>query len=174
MVGERFRDVPRLGVQPQTVGELHGEPSPQKGEPYRTAPERARQVGRRVAYIIKDWHSHDQYLMDTLARRCRDVLALRRRQRRRTLSGRRIWRRLPSENSLGADRQPHLGARASAPAKPIRCSTRTAAPGISTTCSSVTALHADVRQRQPDADHPSERVPRRRHIAASGPALIAS
>jgi choline dehydrogenase-like flavoprotein len=31
--------------------------------------------GRRVAYIIKTWHSHDQYLMDTVAGRCRDVLA---------------------------------------------------------------------------------------------------
>src|SRR6185295_7610855 len=30
---------------------------------------------RKVAYIVKTWHSHDQYLMDTLAARCRDVLA---------------------------------------------------------------------------------------------------
>jgi len=31
--------------------------------------------GRRVAYIIKNWHPHDQFLMDTIAARCRDVLA---------------------------------------------------------------------------------------------------
>jgi choline dehydrogenase-like flavoprotein len=31
--------------------------------------------GRKVAYIVKTWHPHDQYLMDTIARRCRDVLA---------------------------------------------------------------------------------------------------
>jgi choline dehydrogenase-like flavoprotein len=30
---------------------------------------------RPVAYIIKRWHEHDDYLMDTLARVCRDVLA---------------------------------------------------------------------------------------------------
>jgi hypothetical protein len=30
---------------------------------------------RKVGYILKDWHSHDDYLMDTLAGRCRDVLA---------------------------------------------------------------------------------------------------
>jgi choline dehydrogenase-like flavoprotein len=30
--------------------------------------------GRRVAYIIKEWHSHDRYLMDTLAEQCARVL----------------------------------------------------------------------------------------------------
>lgn len=29
---------------------------------------------RKVAYIIKQWHSHDQYLMDTLAEQCARVL----------------------------------------------------------------------------------------------------
>jgi choline dehydrogenase-like flavoprotein len=32
--------------------------------------------GRPVAYIIKEWHSHDRYLMDTLASQCRKVLEL--------------------------------------------------------------------------------------------------
>ncbi|WP_414568075.1 GMC family oxidoreductase [Nostoc sp. CCY 9925] len=32
--------------------------------------------GRPVAYIIKEWHSHDRYLMDTLAQMCGDVLKL--------------------------------------------------------------------------------------------------
>jgi len=31
--------------------------------------------GRRVAYIIKRWHPHDEYLMRTLAEKCRDILA---------------------------------------------------------------------------------------------------
>jgi choline dehydrogenase-like flavoprotein len=30
--------------------------------------------GRRVAYIVKDWHEHDRYLMDTIAERCARVL----------------------------------------------------------------------------------------------------
>jgi choline dehydrogenase-like flavoprotein len=30
--------------------------------------------GRPVAYVIKTWHSHDRYLMDTMARQCGDVL----------------------------------------------------------------------------------------------------
>jgi choline dehydrogenase-like flavoprotein len=30
--------------------------------------------GRNVAYIVKDWHSHDRYLMDVLAEKCADVL----------------------------------------------------------------------------------------------------
>ncbi len=31
--------------------------------------------GRRVAYVIKTWHAHDQHLMMTLAGQCRDILA---------------------------------------------------------------------------------------------------
>jgi len=30
--------------------------------------------GRKSAYIIKNWHSHDRALMDTLANTCRDIL----------------------------------------------------------------------------------------------------
>jgi choline dehydrogenase-like flavoprotein len=30
--------------------------------------------GRQVAYIIKDWHSHDQALMNTLAHQCGEIL----------------------------------------------------------------------------------------------------
>ena len=29
---------------------------------------------RPVAYIIKDWHSHDKYLMNVLADQCRNIL----------------------------------------------------------------------------------------------------
>jgi choline dehydrogenase-like flavoprotein len=32
--------------------------------------------GRPVAHIIKEWHSHDRYLMDTLAKQCGRVLKL--------------------------------------------------------------------------------------------------
>jgi choline dehydrogenase-like flavoprotein len=31
--------------------------------------------GRNVAFIIKQWHAHDRYLMDVLANKCRDILA---------------------------------------------------------------------------------------------------
>jgi len=31
--------------------------------------------GRKVGYIIKSWHPHDRFLMDTIARQCRDILA---------------------------------------------------------------------------------------------------
>ena len=31
---------------------------------------------RPVAWIIKDWHSHDRYLMDVLANQCREILKL--------------------------------------------------------------------------------------------------
>jgi choline dehydrogenase-like flavoprotein len=31
--------------------------------------------GRPAAYIVKDWHPHDQALMDTLADQCRQILA---------------------------------------------------------------------------------------------------
>ena len=31
---------------------------------------------RPVALIIKDWHSHDRYLMDVLANQCREILRL--------------------------------------------------------------------------------------------------
>ncbi|MBY5523578.1 GMC family oxidoreductase [Rhizobium leguminosarum] len=30
--------------------------------------------GRPAAYVIKDWHSHDKYLMDTMAEQCGNVL----------------------------------------------------------------------------------------------------
>ena len=30
--------------------------------------------GRPVAYVVKDWHAHDKYLMDTLAEQCANVL----------------------------------------------------------------------------------------------------
>lgn len=32
--------------------------------------------GRPVAYIVKDWHQHDRYLMDTLAEECAKVLRI--------------------------------------------------------------------------------------------------
>jgi hypothetical protein len=48
---------------------------PQKANRIELHPSVRDKWGRRVAYIIKTWHSHDQYLMDTLARKCRDVLA---------------------------------------------------------------------------------------------------
>ncbi len=42
--------------------------------------------GRPVAYILKDWHAHDSYLMNVMAEQCARRPALRRRRRRRRLS----------------------------------------------------------------------------------------
>ena len=92
--------------------------------------------GRAVAYIIKDWHAHDRTLMDTLARpvrarSCATAATAARDYRRRGL-GRRQRRSRGSPTTSSA-------ARASAPIRPTRCSTRTAAPGSSTTSTSPTA-----------------------------------
>lgn len=31
--------------------------------------------GRKAAYVIKDWHAHDKYLMDVLAKKCAQILS---------------------------------------------------------------------------------------------------
>jgi choline dehydrogenase-like flavoprotein len=48
---------------------------PQKANRIELHPSVRDKWGRRVAYIIKTWHSHDRYVMDTLAAKCRDLLA---------------------------------------------------------------------------------------------------
>ena len=47
---------------------------PQRGNRIELHPNIRDKWGRKVAYIIKDWHSHDRYLMDTLAEQCARVL----------------------------------------------------------------------------------------------------
>ena len=53
--------------------------------------------GRPVAYVIKDWHSHDQALMDTLADQCGEIL--RRGGEGVQFSGRGLGRRRRSRGS---------------------------------------------------------------------------
>ncbi len=48
---------------------------PQKSNPIELHPSIRDKWGRNVAFIIKQWHAHDRYLMDTLANKCRDILA---------------------------------------------------------------------------------------------------
>jgi choline dehydrogenase-like flavoprotein len=48
---------------------------PQKANRIELHPRVRDKWNRKVAYIIKGWHSHDNYLMDTLALCCRNVLA---------------------------------------------------------------------------------------------------
>lgn len=48
---------------------------PQKTNHIELHPDIRDKWGRNVAYIIKQWHPHDRYLMDTMAKRCRDILA---------------------------------------------------------------------------------------------------
>jgi choline dehydrogenase-like flavoprotein len=48
---------------------------PQKSNRIELHPAIRDKWGRNVAFIIKQWHAHDRYLMDTLANKCRDVLA---------------------------------------------------------------------------------------------------
>lgn len=48
---------------------------PQKTNRIELHPDIRDKWGRNVAYIIKQWHPHDRYLMDTIARKCRDILA---------------------------------------------------------------------------------------------------
>lgn len=47
---------------------------PQRGNRIELHPTIRDKWNRQVAYIIKDWHSHDRYLMDTLAEQCAQVL----------------------------------------------------------------------------------------------------
>jgi Choline dehydrogenase and related flavoproteins len=75
IVGERFRTFLDLEFNRRLSVSFMANQVPQKANRIELHPSVRDKWGRRVAYIIKTWHSHDQYLMDTLARRCRDVLA---------------------------------------------------------------------------------------------------
>jgi choline dehydrogenase-like flavoprotein len=48
---------------------------PQKTNRIELHPDVRDKWGRNVAFIIKEWHAHDRYLMDILAKKCRDILA---------------------------------------------------------------------------------------------------
>ena len=131
--------VPRLQFNRRLSVSFMANQVPQKANRIELHPSVRDKWGRRVAYIIKAWHSHDQYLMDTIARKCRDVLAF---------GGDNGGGHFPSKGlaaCISARTRSHaspttsLAARGSARTKPIRCSTRTAVRGVSTTCTSVTA-----------------------------------
>ena len=135
---------------------------PLRKQPDRTAPDGARQVGPPGG-LHHQGLAQPRPVPDGHAGRAvrGGSSRYRRRWRRRRISGDREGRRVQ-----GGKRQrcgsptTSWAARASATTRPIRCSTRTAAPGASIICTSPTAPSCRPRRRQPDADHPGQCLPR--------------
>jgi choline dehydrogenase-like flavoprotein len=75
IVGDRFDSFLDLEFNRRLSVSFMANQVPQKENRIELHPTVRDKWGRRVAYIIKTWHSHDKYLMDTIAGRCRDVLA---------------------------------------------------------------------------------------------------
>jgi choline dehydrogenase-like flavoprotein len=75
MVGDRYRDFLNFNFNRRLSVSFMANQLPQKSNRIELHPRVRDKWGRQVAYIVKTWHPHDQYLMDTIARRCRDVLA---------------------------------------------------------------------------------------------------
>lgn len=75
VVGEKFANFLNFQFNRRLSISFMGNQVPQKANRIELHPNVRDKWGRRVAYIIKTWHSHDRYLMDTLARKCGDVLA---------------------------------------------------------------------------------------------------
>ena len=75
MVGNRYRDFLNFQFNRRLSVSFMANQLPQKSNHIELHASVRDKWGRKVAYIVKGWHPHDQYLMDTIARRCRDVLA---------------------------------------------------------------------------------------------------
>jgi choline dehydrogenase-like flavoprotein len=75
MVGDSYRDFLNAQFNRRLSVSFMANQLPQKANHIELHANVRDKWGRKVAYIVKSWHPHDQYLMDTLARRCRDVLA---------------------------------------------------------------------------------------------------
>jgi len=75
VVGDKFKDFLNQQFNRRLSVSFMANQVPQKTNRIELHPTVRDKWGRRVAYIIKNWHSHDQYLMDTIATRCKDVLA---------------------------------------------------------------------------------------------------
>jgi choline dehydrogenase-like flavoprotein len=75
MVGDRYRDFLNFQFNRRLSVSFMANQLPQKSNHIELHSTVRDKWGRRVAYIVKGWHPHDQYLMDTIAMRCRDVLA---------------------------------------------------------------------------------------------------
>jgi choline dehydrogenase-like flavoprotein len=75
MVGDRYRDFLNFQFNRRLSVSFMANQLPQKSNHIELHSTVRDKWGRKVAYIVKGWHPHDQYLMDTIAARCRDVLA---------------------------------------------------------------------------------------------------
>jgi choline dehydrogenase-like flavoprotein len=75
IVGERFRAFLNDQFNRRLSVSFMANQLPQKTNRIELHPTVRDKWGRNVAYIIKEWHPHDRYLMDTLANMCRDILA---------------------------------------------------------------------------------------------------
>ena len=74
MIGDRLADFLQTQFNRRLSVSFMANQVPQKSnriELHRTVRDK---WGRRVAYIVKGWHEHDRYLMDTIADRCARVL----------------------------------------------------------------------------------------------------
>jgi choline dehydrogenase-like flavoprotein len=75
VVGDKFLDFLNGQFNRRLSVSFMANQIPQKTNRIELHPTVRDKWGRRVAYIIKQWHPHDKYLMDTLADKCREILA---------------------------------------------------------------------------------------------------
>lgn len=75
LIGEHLADYLRGNFMNRLSMSFMANQVPQKTNRIELHPRVRDKWNRKVAYIIKGWHSHDNYLMDTLALCCRNVLA---------------------------------------------------------------------------------------------------
>jgi choline dehydrogenase-like flavoprotein len=74
MVGDRLADFLTTQFNRRLSVSFMANQVPQKSNRIELHPTVRDKWGRRVAYIVKGWHEHDRFLMDTIAERCARVL----------------------------------------------------------------------------------------------------
>ncbi len=159
MVGDKYRDFLNFQFNRRLSVSFMANQVPQKSNHIELHSTVRDKWGRRVAYIVKGWHAHDQYLMDTIAMRCRDVLAFGGDGGRGTYPVEGFGGVYTSENSLARIANHILGG--------ARFGTDEGDSVLDPNCRAWhfdnlirhrRLLHADLGQRQPDVDHPGECV----------------
>jgi choline dehydrogenase-like flavoprotein len=74
LIGDRLADFLHVQFNRRLSVSFMANQVPQKSNRIELHPTVRDKWGRRVAYIVKGWHEHDRYLMDTIAERCARVL----------------------------------------------------------------------------------------------------
>ena len=74
MIGDRLADFLHTQFNRRLSVSFMANQVPQKSNRIELHPTVRDKWGRRVAYIVKGWHEHDRYLMDTIAELCARVL----------------------------------------------------------------------------------------------------